>query len=76
MMKHFISDEFTWTGNKGVAEASSLFGNVISEFPSTFSITSTKTGKCRFYERVTLDDERAVYTDNLWDGTRVTIIND
>ena len=74
-MKHFISDEFVWNGNTGVASSTTLFGGPVSEFPSRFSITSTKTGKCRFYERVTLDAERADYTDNLWDGTRVSIIN-
>lgn len=78
-MKHFISDEFTWAGNHGSANASTLFGDVISEFPSRFTITSTKTGKCRTYELEAVytlgNAPRAVYTDNLWDGTSATIFN-
>lgn len=50
---------------------------------SRFSITSTRTGKTRFYELDTnapgyedgWDGEFKVYTDNLFDGTRITIFN-
>lgn len=81
-MQHFLSDEFKWTGNRAVADSTSLFGKPGMTI-SRFTITSTKTGACRTYELDSSDrgyddgwdGEMRVYTDNLWDGTKVTILN-
>lgn len=82
-MKNFSSSQFTWKGNRGVAEISELLG-IRSPRLSRFTITSERTGQIRTYEIDSNDSgyedgwdgEYTVYTDNLWDGTRVTIIND
>lgn len=82
-MIHFTSVEFTWKGNTGTARSSDLTGGLYN-VPSRFSITSTRTGKCRFYELDTnhpgyqngWDGEFKVYTDNLFDGTKIVIFND
>lgn len=82
-MHHFTSDQFTWKGNRAVADVSELLNGKHANI-SRFSITSRKTGKMRFYEidsshpgyQDCWDGEYKVYTDNLWDGTRVMIVND
>lgn len=84
MMKNFSSDQFTWKGNRGVAEISELLGGGKYESIHTFTITSARTGQVRTYELDSndpgyedgWDGEMKVYTDNLWDGTKVTIYND
>ena len=83
-MKQFTSDQFTWKGNFGTAELSSLIGKPgnFSGF-SRFTIKSTKTGHTRTYELDTQspgyedgwDGEYNLYTDNLFDGTKVIIWN-
>lgn len=92
-MPHFSSDQFTWDGTRGVADISdlaprSVFNSQTGGWKcvsiSRFSITSTRTGKTRFYELDTnapgyedgWDGAFKVYTDNLFDGTRITIFND
>lgn len=80
-MKQFTSDQFTWEGNVGTAELSSLIGK--SENFSRFTIKSNKTGHIRTYELDTQspgyedgwDGEFKMYTDNLFDGTKVIIWN-
>lgn len=82
-LHYFTSDQFTWNGNRAVAEISDLLSNR-HESISRFAITSIRTGKTRFYEIDTnapgyedgWDGEYKVYTDNLFDGTKVTILND
>lgn len=84
MMKNFSSDQFTWKGNRGVAEISELLNGGKYESFHTFTITSARTGQVRTYELDSnspgyedgWDGEMKVYTDNLWDGTKVTIYND
>ena len=92
-LHYFTSDQFTWKGNRAVADLSDLVAR--SQFDSQtggwkcvsinrFAITSIKTGKTRFYELDTnhpgyedcWDGEYKVYTDNLFDGTSVMIVND
>ena len=81
-MKQFTSDQFKWKNGVGTAELSSLIGNPgnFSHF-SRFTIKSTKTGHTRTYElspRLNEDDwdgEFKLYTDNLFDGTKVVIWN-
>ena len=83
MMKNFSSDQFTWKGNRGVAEISELLNGGFESI-HMFTITSARTGQVRTYELDSndpgyedgWDGEYKVYTDNLWDGTKVTIIND
>lgn len=83
-MKQFTSDQFTWEGNVGTAELSSLIGKPgnFSHF-SRFTIKSNRTGHIRTYELDTQspgyedgwDGEFKMYTDNLFDGTKVIIWN-
>ena len=83
-MHHFSSNQFVWKGNKGTAEMSELLGPGVYSSIGRFSITSTRTGKTRFYELDSSapgyedgwDGEYKVYTDNLFDGTRIVILND
>jgi len=83
-MRNFSSDQFTWKGNRGVAEISELLNGGKYESIHTFTITSSRTGAVRTYELDSSapgyedgwDGEMKVYTDNLWDGTKVTIYND
>ena len=64
-MKQFTSDQFTWKGNFGTAELSSLIGNPGNfSHLSRFTIKSTKTGHTRTYE---LDTQSPGYEDG-WDG--------
>ena len=78
-IKQFTSDQFTWKNGVGTAELSSLIGK--TENFSRFTIKSTKTGHTRTYElspRLNEDDwdgEFKLYTDNLFDGTKVVIWN-
>jgi hypothetical protein len=80
-MKQFTSDQFNWKGNFGTAVLSSLVGK--SGNFSRFTIKSTKTGHTRTYELDSQspgyenlwDGEFKMYTDNLFDGTRVIIWN-
>jgi hypothetical protein len=80
-MKHFTSDQFNWKNGHGIADMTDLFGRY--ENVSRFTIKSTRTGVVRTYEIDTnapgyedgWDGEYVLYTDNLFDGTRVTIIN-
>lgn len=82
-MYHFTSDQFEWHGHRAVARLSDLLGNRHGNV-GRFTITSAKTGKRREYSIDTSaagyedgwDGEFKVYTDNLWDGTQVTILND
>jgi hypothetical protein len=85
-MKQFTSDQFTWKNGVGTAELSSLVGKsdpAYSEQLSRFCIRSTKSGHTRTYELDTQspgyedgwDGEYNLYTDNLFDGTRVIIWN-
>ena len=81
-MKNFTSDQFTWKNGHGIAEISQLLNGGFENIHS-FSITSTRTGAVRTYEidqqapgyEDGWDGEYMCYTDNLWDGTKVTIIN-
>ena len=85
-MEHFTSDQFTWKNGRGIANMSDLFGDDWKNI-DRFTIQSTRTGAIRTFEMDTeasgyedgWDGEykvfAAVYTDNLWDGTRVTIMN-
>jgi hypothetical protein len=83
-MHHFSSNQFAWKGNKGTAEMSELLGPGVYGSIGRFSITSARTGKTRFYELDSSapgyedgwDGEYKVYTDNLFDGTRIVILND
>lgn len=83
-MHHFNSKQFSWKGHHGIAAVSDLIGRRALQEIGRFSITSAKTGQMRFYEIDTTapgytdgwDGEMRVFTDNLWDGTRITIIND
>ena len=80
-IKQFTSDQFNWKGNFGTAELSSLAGKT-GNF-SRFTIKHTKTGHVRTYELDTQspgyedswDGEFKMYTDNLFDGTKVVIWN-
>lgn len=82
-MRNFSSDQFTWKGNRGLAEISDLLGGKYESI-YMFTITSARTGEVRTYELDSndpgyeggWDGEYMVFTDNLWDGTRVTIVND
>ena len=85
-MKQFTSDQFTWKNGVGTAELSSLVGKsdpAYSEQLSRFYIRSTKSGHTRTYELDTQspgyedgwDGEYNLYTDNLFDGTKVIIWN-
>ena len=80
-MKQFTSDQFTWKNGVGTAELSSLVG--MSGNFSRFTIKSTRTKHTRTYELDTQspgyedgwDGEFKMYTDNLFDGTKVIIWN-
>ena len=82
-MKNFTSDQFTWKNGHGTAEITQLLSGGY-EILTCFTITSTRTGAVRTYEydqqapgyEDGWDGEQWCYTDNLWDGTKVTIIND
>lgn len=82
-MKNFTSDQFTWKNGHGIAEISQLLEGGFESI-SRFTITSTRTGAVRTYEidqqapgyEDGWDGEYWCYTDNMWDGTKVTIIND
>jgi len=69
-LHYFTSDQFTWKGTHGVADISDLLSNR-HENISRFAITSNAPG----YEDG-WDGEFKCYTDNLFDGTRITIVND
>lgn len=82
-MHHFYSNQFTWKGNRGVAYLSDLLKDKDIKVITQFTITSTRTDDARLYEIDSQaakdndywDGEMMQYTDNLWDGTLVTIIN-
>ena len=83
-MHHFTSDQFKWKGNQGFANRSDLLVNRDqSEIISSFTVTSNRTIQWRTYEIDTKDPgyedgwdgEGIIYTDNLWDGTRITIFD-
>ena len=82
-MKYFTSDQFIWKNGRGIADMSDLLGGGFENI-NRFTIKSTRTGAVRTYEIDTQahgyedgwDGEYKVYTDNLWNGTRVTIVND
>jgi len=81
-MKNFSSDQFNWKGNRGYASIMDLLGKY--ESIHMFTITSARTGQVRTYELDVnspgyedgWDGEMRVYTDNLWDGTKITITNE
>ena len=81
-MRNFSSDQFNWKGNRGWANIADLLGKY--ESIHMFTITSTKTGQVRTYELDVnspgyedgWDGEFRKYTDNLWDGTKITITNE
>ena len=81
-MKNFSSDQFNWNGSRGWARITDLLGKY--ESIHMFTITSTRTGQVRTYELDSKDPgyedgwdgEYRVYTDNLWDGTKITISNE
>jgi len=82
-LHYFTSDQFKWKGTHGTAKISDILSNR-HENISRFAITSIRTGQTRFYEIDTnapgyedgWDGEFKCYTDNLFDGTRITIVND
>lgn len=81
-MRNFSSDQFNWKGNRGWANIADL----LSKYESIhmFTVTSARTGQVRTYELDVnspgyedgWDGEMRVYTDNLWDGTKITITNE
>lgn len=82
-MHNFNSKQFKWCGNRGTAKIHTLLSGNKWENISRFSIKSGKTGKIRFYEidssvpgyQDGWDGEFTCYTDNLWDGTSIVILN-
>ena len=78
-MYHFSSHQFSWSGRNGTGYSSKLG---IHHFPSRFTVTSGRTGLTKVFERDSSDPgylhlgadvEAAVYTDNCWDSTKITI---
>lgn len=77
-MHHFDSHQFSWSGRKGTGYSSKLG---IHHFPSRFTVTSGRTGLTKVFELDSSapgyedrwDGEAAVYTDNCWDSTKITI---
>lgn len=78
-MHHFSSDQFSWKGRNGTGYSSKLG---IHHFPSRLAVTSGRTGLTKvfeldssdpFYLHLGADVEAAVYTDNCWDSTKITI---
>ena len=75
---YFGSHQFAWKGNKGTGVASELG---IHRFPSRFVVTSGRTGRTKVFELDSSapgyedgwDGEFAMYTDNCWDSTKITI---
>ena len=77
-MKKFTSDQFTWKDDHGIAHLSSLTGGDY-EGIERFTVLFIDTGRTHTYEldnrKIVAGVECCVFTDNLWDGTRVTIIH-
>ena len=80
-MHHFDSRQFSWKGLAATGYSSKLG---IHHFPSRFAVTSGRTGLTKVFERDSSDPgyvhlvdigevEAAVYTDNCWDSTKITI---
>lgn len=78
IMKNFTSDQFTWKDGHGIAHLSSLTGGDYEDI-SRFTVLFVDTGRTHTYEldnrKIVAGVECSVFTDNLWDGTRVTIIH-
>lgn len=82
-MKTFSSDQFTWNKGRGVADLTNLIGPKFESI-TMFEVKSTRTGAVRTFELDSndpgyedgWDGEFRVYTDNQWDGCKITILND
>lgn len=81
----FSSDEFSWKGNTGTASLSNLTGgNCNGNRFERFTVRSVRTGHLRVFELDTSDagyedgwdGEFKVYTDHMWNGTKIVILND